>query len=548
MHRAWAVTIVVRTVDERALAGLLSQLGAGRLPERVLVVDDRRPPRRRGGLHAIPVEAGGPLASRVAVVAGPRRGPCAARNVGWRAVTTPWVAFLSEDARLLSPDWFAALEAELRTASPPLADAAEPTWVPRGAGPVIGVYGRTQPQGADDDRDDAGHAAATSWATIDAAYRRDALAALGGFDERVERADLGQLELEWRAAGRGRFARGDRTVAGPVATGPGQAGLLDQRARVTDALLTRLHGRGWRAEAGLSASDIARHLAVSAAVAASVVSAATALLHRRRAAWLVTTAAASLWAASTARAVAQRLTTGPRGAVARAGAALLSPIEPLAASRWWLSGTWRARHAGPWGPPRPRAVLFERAVLDAAVAAVNAAPSASSDTPAQPSAMVQRLRREGVEIGVLVAEPDIAAGLASATAVDAAHGQLGADLGGVDTWAVCPHSPGDGCDCRPPQPALVHRAAERLGLAAADCVVVSEDPDFQAAAVAAGARGIRCASSPPAARDMPVAIETEPSLERVADVLLGRRPAGGGPAPFSRACFRLVRRPCPTRR
>ena len=85
-----AFSVVIPTVGRPSLRMLLDALaaGTGPAPAVVVVVDDRRVPDR-------PLDL--PVWDVLQVVPGPARGPAAARNVGWRATATPWVAFLDDD-------------------------------------------------------------------------------------------------------------------------------------------------------------------------------------------------------------------------------------------------------------------------------------------------------------------------------------------------------------------------------------------------------------------------------------------------------------------
>src|SRR3990170_2329359 len=63
---------------------------------------------------------------------------------------------------------------------------------------------------------------------------------------------------------------------------------------------------------------------------------------------------------------------------------------------------------------------------------------------------------------------------------------------GVELTAVyfCPHHPDDGCACRKPRPGLLERAAEDLGLALAESVMIGDKRIDAAAGRNAGGRGI----------------------------------------------------------
>ncbi|MGL4176307.1 MAG: glycosyltransferase family 2 protein, partial [Dermatophilaceae bacterium] len=104
-------SVVVPTVGRPSLTTMLDSLAgqAGPLPERVVVVDDRADADRHP-----------PLSPQVGdvptvVVPGLGRGPAAARNLGWRLVTSPWVVFLDDDV-VLPDGWADALAADLAAA------------------------------------------------------------------------------------------------------------------------------------------------------------------------------------------------------------------------------------------------------------------------------------------------------------------------------------------------------------------------------------------------------------------------------------------------
>jgi HAD superfamily hydrolase (TIGR01662 family) len=63
-------------------------------------------------------------------------------------------------------------------------------------------------------------------------------------------------------------------------------------------------------------------------------------------------------------------------------------------------------------------------------------------------------------------------------------------LGPFEVVEMCPHGRDDGCACRKPQPGMVRRACERLGVRPGRCVVVGDIESDVRAAEAAGGRGI----------------------------------------------------------
>ncbi len=188
------VSVVIPTVGRACLADLLGDL-ATQWPGPVYVVDDRQ--EQHGALPEGDYQ----------VLRSGGRGPAAARNIGWRAASTEWIAFLDDDVRL-PEDWSTALQADLQEAS----DS------------VAGVQGRievpTGPRPTDWERSTAGLENA-DWATADMAYRRTALEQVGGFDERFPRAYREDAELALRIRQHGwKLSKGSRHVVHPVRDRP----------------------------------------------------------------------------------------------------------------------------------------------------------------------------------------------------------------------------------------------------------------------------------------------------------------------------------------
>jgi cellulose synthase/poly-beta-1,6-N-acetylglucosamine synthase-like glycosyltransferase len=284
----------------------------------VLVVDDRAEPAT-----ALPVPAG------VTVLAGPARGPAAARNAGWQACRTDWIAFLDDDV-LPDPDWPRRLAEDL-------AEAGDDV------GGVQGVLRVPLPacrRPTDWERTTAGLAEG-AWITADMAYRRDALAQAGGFDERFPRAFREDAELAHRVRAAGwHLVRGTRCATHPVRPEGPWVSLRAQRGNADDALLRRLYGRYWRVVLGVPAGRRHRHAAITAA---GVVAALAAATGRRRAATVATAA----WAAGTAEFAASRIAPGPRDPRELAVMLVTSVAIPPLAVAHWLRGRRRWRGARP---------------------------------------------------------------------------------------------------------------------------------------------------------------------------------------------------------
>lgn len=111
--------------------------------------------------------------------------------------------------------------------------------------------------------------------------------------------------------------------------------------------------------------------------------------------------------------------------------------------------------------PRPAVFLDRDGVLNRAVVRNGRPyPPASVDEleilPGVGPAL-DRLRAAGYALIVVTNQPDIARGRTTATAVDAIHAALRAQLP-LDEIRVCPHDDVDGCACRKPKPGLLLRA------------------------------------------------------------------------------------------
>lgn len=467
--------VVIPTIGRPSLQACLDALATARgpLPARVVVVDDRPDTP-----DPLPLDVPGALADRVTVaMTSGGRGPAAARNAGWRAVprTVPWIVFLDDDVEV-RPDWRGRLARDLRV-SPDVGAVQGVIEVP------LPGHGGAGGRPTDWQRNVAGLADAR-WITADLAYRRDALVESGGFDERFRRAFREDADLALRVQDAGwRLAAGTRRTRHPVRPADRLVSVRMQAGNADDVLMARLHGRDWydRAEAARGARR--RHLAVTAL--GTVAFAAAAAKARRTGA-----VAAAGWLAGTAAFFAERVAPGPRTADEVATMALTSVAIPPVATAHWLRGLRRYRgvRAESW-PGRPLAVLFDRDGTLIRDVPYNTDPRRVEPMPTAAAAL-DLLREAGLRVGVVTNQSGIGRGLispAQAKEVDERVRQL---LGPFDAWAVCPHGPHDGCDCRKPLPGLVYQAAAELGVRPEDCLVVGDIGGDVAAARAAGSRSI----------------------------------------------------------
>jgi histidinol-phosphate phosphatase family protein len=519
-----AYEVVVPTAGRPSLRSLLPALAAGDgpLPERVLLVDDRAD---RSGPLVEPRHLG-PLAGRVHVLAGAARGPAAARNRGWRTARADWVAFLDDD--VIPPrGWSAALAADLADLEDDVAGSQGRVRVPlpRDRRPT------------DWERNVAGLERAR-WATADMAYRRDALAAVGGFDERFPRAYREDADLGLRILRSGRrLVAGRRTVLHPVAPAGPAVSLAKQAGNADDALMRALHGRDWRDHAAVPRGRCRRHLATATAglVAAGATVAIASGRRRPRASSCLAAAAGLAWLAGTVELAWARIAPGPRTRGEVATMAWTSALMPFAAAGWWVRGVaaapWLARSGGP--RPRPAAVLFDRDGTLVVDAPYNGDPDRVEPVPGAAEAL-DRLRAAGIRTGVVSNQSGVARGLLTAAAVNDVNARVEALLGPLGPIEWCPHAPHDGCDCRKPAPGLVLRAAARLGLDPRVCAVVGDIGADVEAARAAGARGVLVPTERTRRAEIAAADEVAPDLAAAVDLLLdGRVPGEPEPAPLA---------------
>jgi heptosyltransferase-2 len=127
---------------------------------------------------------------------------------------------------------------------------------------------------------------------------------------------------------------------------------------------------------------------------------------------------------------------------------------------------------------------------------------------------VARLNRAGARVVLVTNQSAIARGFMTVDQLQTIHAVLLSRLeaGGARLDAVyyCPHHPNDGCRCRKPQPAMIHRAAADLALDLSRAYVIGDQPRDIELARQVGARAVLVLSGQTtgeAARDM----DMEPS-------------------------------------
>jgi GT2 family glycosyltransferase len=312
------ITVVIPTIGRRSLNRVLAALGTD---VEIIVVDDR--PRFCPALR---------VPDHVRVLRTGGRGPAAARNMGWRAAETPWIAFLDDDVVPLS-GWKEALLADL-------ADLPED---------VAGSQGRlnvrlpAERRPTDAERNTAALMGA-DWTTADMAYRRSALESVGGFDERFPRAyrEDADLALRLLKAGHG-LSRGRRVTHHPVRDDGFWTSVRAQRGNADDALMRQVHGAYWRTAIGGLPGRLSRHALTTGL---GLVCCALFVAHRHgqgRRLPALAAAAGTAWLMLTAEFTWARLAPGPRTPEEVLRMAVTSVIIPPVACAQRLRGELRVR-------------------------------------------------------------------------------------------------------------------------------------------------------------------------------------------------------------
>lgn len=467
---ATGTTIVVPTMGRPSLDVLLEALAGQRHPvDAPIVLVDDRPDGPELELDARGLD--------VTVVRSGGGGPARARNLGWRRARTPWVSFLDDDV-VPDEDWYELLRHDLRT------DA-------------LGSCGRVRvPLPADRpatdwERGTAGLAGAR-WITADLSYRREALARVGGFDERFPRAFREDADLALRLGGtldeRSTITTGQRWITHPVRPSDDWASVRQQAGNADDMLMRRLHGPGWQRRADAPVGRRAAHVATTAAGIAAVGALARAVLRRPRRLSRTAAAAAGLWLAGTAEFAWRRIAPGPRDRDEVRRMLLTSLAIPPAATWHTARGLVRHRNATPWRG-LPDLVLLDRDGTVVHDVPYNGDPARVTPVDGAKEAL-DRLRHEGVRVALVTNQSGVARGLITPEQVAAVNGRVAELLGPFDGVYVCPHGPDDGCECRKPGPGLVKQALAEAGVAPARAVLIGDIGSDLAAAEAAGVAGV----------------------------------------------------------
>ena len=487
--------VVIPTAGRPSLATLLHALAAARgpLPGRILVVHD-------GAGASAPAIAASGVDTDVELLRSGGCGPAAARNVGWRASRAQWVAFLDDDV-VPDPDWPERLAEDLSALDDDVAGSQGRLRVPLPTGRRPTDWERN-----------VQHLEDAAWATADMAYRRTALAAVGGFDERFRRAYREDADLALRVQRAGYLlVRGQRTSAHPIPPARRLASVKAQACNADDMLMAALHGRDWRANARAEPGRRPWHVAATAASLAGL----AAFAAGRRS--LAATGLAA-WGALTLDFAWERIRPGPHTADEIATMLVTSALIPPLATFHWLAGLARARRLA------RRREVAAAVLLDRDGTLVHDVPYNGEPDRVVPvedaRAALDRLREAGIPLAVVSNQSGVARGFITRAEVDAVNRQVDELVGPIDQWLVCVHGPDDACGCRKPAPGLVADAARALGVEPERCVLIGDIGADVEAAKAAGARAILVPNGRTREEELAAAPLVAPSLTKAVDLVL----------------------------
>jgi histidinol-phosphate phosphatase family protein len=480
-------TVVVPTIGRDSVHRLLAELdgSSGPRPSAVILVDDRADPAA-----ALSVTTRLPIT----VLRSGGRGPAAARNAGWRAGRTEWICFLDDDV-VPQANWFTALADDLADAEARgVAGSQAVIEVPRAGG-----------RRPTDDERRTQRLSDAKWITADMAYRRSALVAVGGFDERFPRAYREDSDVALRITQLGKMiAQGSRRSTHPVAKATPMGSVRAQIGNRDDALMRRKHGWRWRSAIGEGRGRLPTHAVTTAA-------AFTALAAVIAGRWRVARLAGALWAALTVEFAARRFFSGPRTSVEATRMLWTSAAIPVVAVLHRIRGEWAFRSAR---RDPPLAVLLDRDDTIIEDGPYLRDPDGVRPVPGALEAL-GRLRDRGLLLAVVTNQSGVAKGLITPDELDAVNAKVDAVLGPFDAWQICVHDEADGCRCRKPAPGMVAAAADALGVDTTRCVLIGDTGGDVNAALSASADAVLV----PTGRTRSQEIREARMRARVADTL-----------------------------
>jgi D-glycero-D-manno-heptose 1,7-bisphosphate phosphatase len=107
---------------------------------------------------------------------------------------------------------------------------------------------------------------------------------------------------------------------------------------------------------------------------------------------------------------------------------------------------------------------------------------------------IRRINENGMKAVLITNQSGVGRGYFEEKTVGEVHGLLCADLARsnakLDAIYYCPHSPGDSCDCRKPQPGLLIRAKHELNIDLSQSYVIGDKHTDVETAYAVGAKSV----------------------------------------------------------
>ena len=145
---------------------------------------------------------------------------------------------------------------------------------------------------------------------------------------------------------------------------------------------------------------------------------------------------------------------------------------------------------------------------------------------------IAALTRAGYTVVIATNQSGLGRGLFTAATLDAIHAKLhaavGAAGGRIDRIFVCPHAPGDGCDCRKPKTGLFDQIAAAYGMKLDGVPAIGDATRDLVAARSAGARPILVRTGK--GHDAEAALPASEPVEIFDDLSAAARAITGGPA------------------